>query len=182
MPALRAKKKLLSERCFFSEGWVLLGCGSFLASSLQVSNKFRLRNGRRLLHGLGCSPGSPNSRASHEYGTSLHGEGLSLDVAAYFSEGADLYPVRSRDVSVDFSLNNDRAASDLGLDFGLFSDGQGALRNNSALDPPVDDEISLKSDFPLNFDVTAKDIALARGYCDHGARIGLGMRLCVGVW
>jgi hypothetical protein len=61
-------------------------------------------------------------------GTGFDRECLGLNVADDFGAGLEFDPVRGGEVAMDFSVNDDGGGFDFGLDAGVFTDSQVAIR------------------------------------------------------
>ena len=99
-----------------------------------------------------------------------------LDVADDFSARLQLDPVAGGHVAVDFSVNDNRAGLDLGFQPGVLTNGKVACRLDLAFDLSVNDEIVLKLNGSLDFDIGRENVACTAGSSIRRSRDLAGRR------
>lgn len=113
--------------------------------------------------GWGDSGGSSYFRSADEDGTGLDGEGASFDVSDHFRAFFNFDAVSADDISVNFSVDDNRLGLDFGLEVGVFSDGEGTFGGDFAFDATIDEEVIGKANGAIDVDVITQDVSLPAG-------------------
>ena len=117
--------------------------------------------GRRVVL-LRCCGRGANLGLTDEDGTGFDGEGAGFDVTDHFGTGFDLHTVGADDVTVHFSVNDDGLGFHLGLDVGVFGDGEGSIRADFPFDPAIDQKVVGEANGAIDVNVVAENVALSR--------------------
>lgn len=144
-----------------------LGCTCLLALAL-----LDVALGCRGVRFLRLNGRSSDLGLTDEDGTWLDGEGCCFDVTDHFGSVFDFNAITGDNVAVNFSVDDYRFGFDLGFDDGVFSDGEGTLGADFAVNFTIYKEVIGESDGTNDGNVIAENVALAACWCLRGRSRG----------
>lgn len=100
-----------------------------------------------------------NGAFANEDGTSFDRKRLGFDVPDDFGARLEFDSVCRGEITVNFTVNDDRGSFDFRTDAGIFTNRQISIRVDFPLDLAIHDEIIGEFDVAFNFDIGGEDVA-----------------------